>query len=327
METLYFNGDVVTMEGENDFAEAVLVTDGKIKAVGSYDAVTAQKSDACQMYDLEGKTLMPSFIDGHGHVSMAGPQYITRANLEDAKNFDDIIAILKEYIAARKIPAGQPVVGCLYDHNYLEEGVHPDKKVLDQVSTEHPIMISHASGHMGVVNSLALAMAHVDENTPEIPGGVIARYPGTKEPTGYLEETAIMVAAGALKGAIFAANIYERLGFAVVPNSTESRHDIIQAVTLGSPERVIAFCKGIQAAAPIDSYVDPEPWAMPGYDSDVIMAAGAFVQGSSIELSADGPIKPPYAVYFQGGLTWEHAKFGIMMSLQKLYEKGLVQLP
>ena len=113
----------------------------------------------------------------------------------------------------------------------------------------------------------------------------------------------------------------------MVPNSTESRHDIIQAVTLESAERVIAFCKGIQAAAPIDSYVDPEPWAMPGYDSDVIMAAGAFVQGSSTELSADGPIKPPYAVYFQGGLTWEHAKFGIMMSLQKLYEKGLVELP
>ena len=135
------------------------------------------------------------------------------------------------------------------------------------------------------------------------------------------------VTAGALKGAIFAANIYEKLGFRVVPNSTESRHDIIQAVTFGTPEGVIAFCKGIQAAAPIDSYVDPEPWAMPGYDSDVIMAAGAFVQGSSIELSADGPIKPPYAVYFQGGLTWEHAKFGIMMSLQKLYERGLVQLP
>ncbi len=135
------------------------------------------------------------------------------------------------------------------------------------------------------------------------------------------------VTASALKGAIFAARIYERLGFPVIPDSTESRHDIIQAVTLGSAEGVIAFCKGIQAAAPIDSYVDPEPWAMPGYDSDVIMAAGAFVQGSSIELSADAPIKPPYAVYFQGGLTWQHAKYGIMMSLQKMYEKGLVKLP
>lgn len=132
------------------------------------------------------------------------------------------------------------------------------------------------------------------------------------------------VVSGALKGAIFAANIYERLGFSVIPNGTESRHDIIQAVTFGNPDALIAFCEGIQAAAPVDSYVTPEPWAMPGYDSDVIMAAGAFVQGSSIELSADGPIKPPYAVYFQGGLTWYHAKLGILKSLQKLKERNLV---
>ena len=135
------------------------------------------------------------------------------------------------------------------------------------------------------------------------------------------------VTAGALKGAVFAANVYEKLGFACVPTAAEDRHDIIQAVTLGSPEAMVAFCRGIQAAAPVDSYVTPEPWAMPGYDSDVIMAAGAFVQGSSIELSADGPIRPPYAVYFQGGLTWYHAKLGILMSLQKLVEAGLVRLP
>ena len=134
------------------------------------------------------------------------------------------------------------------------------------------------------------------------------------------------VVSGALKGAIFAANVYEKLGFRVVPNGTESRHDIIQAVELGSAERMLAFCKGIQAAAPVDSYVTPVPWAMPGYDSEVVMAAGAFVQGSSIELSADGPIRPPYAVYFQGGLTWYHAKLGILMSLQKLVKQGLVSL-
>ena len=134
------------------------------------------------------------------------------------------------------------------------------------------------------------------------------------------------VVASALKGAIFAANIYESLGYSVIPNGTESRHDIIQAVTLNSPEAVIAFCKGIQAAAPVDSFVTPEPWAMPGYHSDVIMAAGTFVSGSSIELSADAPIEPPYAVYFQGGLTWHHARFGIMMSLQKLYEEKLITL-
>ena len=135
------------------------------------------------------------------------------------------------------------------------------------------------------------------------------------------------VVAGALKGAIFAANVYEKLGFHVVPNGTEDRHDIIQAVELGSPEAMSAFCHGIQAAAPVDSYVIPEPWPMPGYDSNVIMAAGAFVQGSSIELSADGPIREPYAVYFQGGLTWYNAKTGILMSLQKLVEAGLVTLP
>ena len=134
------------------------------------------------------------------------------------------------------------------------------------------------------------------------------------------------VVSGALKGAIFAANIYEKLGFEVVPNGSESRHDIIQAVAFHNPDALIAFCEGIQAAAPVDSYVTPEPWAMPGYDSDVIMAAGAFVQGSSIELSADGPIKPPYAVYFQGGLTWYHAKLGILKSLQKLKERKLVDL-
>ena len=134
------------------------------------------------------------------------------------------------------------------------------------------------------------------------------------------------VVAGALKGAVFAANVYERLGFGVVPDGREPRHDIIQAITFGTPEGVIAFCKGIQAAAPVDSFVTPEPWDMPGYDSPVIMAAGAFVQGSSIELSADGPIKPPYAVYFQGGLTWYHAKLGILKSLQQLLDDGVLKI-
>ena len=132
------------------------------------------------------------------------------------------------------------------------------------------------------------------------------------------------VVAGALKGAIFAANLYERLGFRVVPNGQEPRYDIIQAVELGSESAMRAFCKGIQSAAPVDSYVDPIPGDMPGYDAQVIMAAGAFVQGSSIELSADGPIRPPYAVYFQGGLTWCHAKLGILLSVQKLADAGLL---
>ena len=134
------------------------------------------------------------------------------------------------------------------------------------------------------------------------------------------------VVASAEKGAIFAANLYEPLGYRCIPNATESRHDIIQAVELGSEAAMIAFCKGIQAAAPVDSYADPIPGDMPGYDAQVIMAAGAFVQGSTMELSADGPIREPYAVYFQGGLTWAHAKLGIMMSLQKMVDAGLVAL-
>ncbi len=134
------------------------------------------------------------------------------------------------------------------------------------------------------------------------------------------------VVAGAEKGAIFAANLYEPLGFRCVPDSNESRHDIIQAVELKSEEGMIAFCKGIQAAAPVDSFATPLPWDMPGYNDKVIMAAGAFVQGSSIELSADGPIRPPYAVYFQGGLTWHHAKIGILLSLQKMIDADLVKI-
>ncbi|HHX12558.1 MAG TPA: hypothetical protein GX731_07020 [Clostridiales bacterium] len=137
---------------------------------------------------------------------------------------------------------------------------------------------------------------------------------------------AATVVSSAVKSAIYAANLYERLGYDVLPNGSEERYDIIQAITLNSAEAIIAFCQGIQAAAPVDSYVTPEPWPMPGYTCDVIMAAGAFVQGSSIELSADAPIKAPYTVFFQGGLTWYHGKLGILMSLQKMYEKGLINL-
>ncbi len=134
------------------------------------------------------------------------------------------------------------------------------------------------------------------------------------------------VVASALKAAVFAANVYEKLGFKAIPNGTEVRADIIQAVELRSPEKLLAFCAGIQAAAPIDSFVTPIAWDMPGYDSQVVMAAGAFVQGSSIELSADGPLREPFTAYFQGGLTWPHAKLGIIKSLQSLVNKKLVDL-
>lgn len=132
------------------------------------------------------------------------------------------------------------------------------------------------------------------------------------------------VTAGAMKGALFASALYEALGFKCVPAANEDRHDIIQSIELRSKEGMCAFCEGIQSAAPVDSYFTPIPEPIPGYADEVIMAAGAFVQGSSIELSADGPIREPYAIYFQGGLTWNHAKYGILMSLAKMYEKGLV---
>lgn len=132
------------------------------------------------------------------------------------------------------------------------------------------------------------------------------------------------VTAAALKGAIFAARLYEGLGFDVLPDGNEERYDIIQAVTFHREDALVSFCRGIQAASPVDSFVVPEPWDMPGYDSKVIMASGSFVSGSSIELSADGPLREPYSVYFQGGLTWPHAKFGIMNSLQYLVLDGIV---
>ena len=132
------------------------------------------------------------------------------------------------------------------------------------------------------------------------------------------------VTASALKGAIFAASIYERLGYGCYPSADTKRHDIIQAITLVSDKALIAFCRGIQKAAPVDSFVDPEPWDMPGYDCKVIMAAGAFVSGSSIELSADGPLKEPYTVYFQGGLTWPSAKLGILMTVQEMKNEGIL---
>lgn len=135
-----------------------------------------------------------------------------------------------------------------------------------------------------------------------------------------------VVTSNALKAAVFAASIYERLGYKVIPGADEDRHDIIQAVSLESADALKAFCRGIQSAAPVDSYITPVPWAMPGYDCDVIMAAGAFVQGSSIELSADGPLKPPYTAFFQGGLTWPHGKLGILMSLQKLCDEGIIKI-
>lgn len=193
MQTLYYNGDIVTMENESDHPEAVLVTDGIITATGTFDVLNTKRTADCKLIDLAGKTLMPSFIDGHGHISMASNQYLANANLEDAKDFDDIVRILQEFIEKNRVPAGDVVVGCLYDHNYLKEGRHPDRAVLDRASTQHPIIISHTSSHMGAANSLALENAKINRDTPDPQGGMIARDPDTGEPTGYLEEAAYMM--------------------------------------------------------------------------------------------------------------------------------------
>ena len=244
--------------------------------------------------------------------------YQTRPTLS-VKRIGELIAFIKNI---------KPDVICMVDNCYGEfvEEIEPSDVGADMVVGS---LIKNPGGGLAPIGGyIAGKKACVENSAYRLTSPGLGKEVGAS--LGVLGSVyqglflAPTVTAGALKGAIFAANIYERLGFAVVPNGTESRHDIIQAVTFGNPEGVIAFCQGIQAAAPIDSHVTPEPWDMPGYDAPVIMAAGAFVSGSSIELSADGPIKPPYAVYFQGGLTWQHAKFGILKSLQSLIDKGIV---
>ena len=247
--------------------------------------------------------------------------YQTRPTLSVAR-IGELIAFIKDI---------KPDVICMVDNCYGEfvERVEPSDVGADMVVGS---LIKNPGGGLAPIGGYIAGKKECVENAAfRLTSPGLGKEVGAS--LGVLRDfyhglfLAPTVTASALKGAILAANIYERLGFHVVPDGSESRHDIIQAVEFGTPEGVIAFCKGIQAAAPVDSFVTPEPWDMPGYDSQVIMAAGAFVQGSSIELSADGPVKPPYAVYFQGGLTWEHAKLGVLMSLQKLVDAKIVTLP
>lgn len=187
MQKLFYGGDIITMEGEGQYAEAVLIEDGLIKAAGTQAEAEALKGADCQMVDLKGKTLMPSFIDGHGHISMTA-YYATRVDLTDATCFDDIIQIIKDFRVKNDLTHGEYILGYGYDHNFLKEKDHPTKAVLDQVSTENPIYIAHASGHMGAANSLALEKAGINADTPDPDNGVIARIAGTREPNGYVEE-------------------------------------------------------------------------------------------------------------------------------------------
>lgn len=200
MEKLYFNGDIITMEGEGKYAEAVLVADGKIKAAGAYDEVAAQKGADCEVVDLQGKTLMPAFIDAHSHAATMAPMFASLCDLAVCNNFDDIVTELKKYIEKNQIPAGQPVVGINYDDNFLAEKAHPHRDLLDAVSTEHPITILHVSVHMVVANSMALAGVNYTEEMADIPGGEIGRYEDGRL-NGYLAEAA----SYALIGGIFTA--------------------------------------------------------------------------------------------------------------------------
>lgn len=230
--------------------------------------------------------------------------------------------------AIKAVKSVNPDIICMVDNCYGEfvQDIEPSDVGADLVVGS---LIKNPGGGLAPIGGYICGKKEYVENasyrltTPGLGKEVGASLGNTKALTQGLF-MAPTVTASALKGAIFAANVYEGLGFKAVPDSTEDRYDIIQAVELQTPERVVAFCEGIQAAAPVDSYVRPEPWDMPGYDSPVIMAAGAFVSGSSIELSADAPMRPPYAVYFQGGLTYPHAKYGIIMSLQKMVEKNLI---
>ncbi|MDE5967092.1 MAG: methionine gamma-lyase family protein [Lachnospiraceae bacterium] len=244
--------------------------------------------------------------------------YQTRPTLSVAR-IGELISFIKEV---------KPEVICMVDNCYGEfvETKEPSDVGADMVVGS---LIKNPGGGLAPIGGYICGTRDCVENaayrltTPGLGKEVGATLGITSQLTQGLF-LAPQVVNGALKGAVLAANIYEKLGFHCVPDAGETRHDIIQAVEFGDPEKVIAFCEGIQKAAPVDSFVTPEPWAMPGYDSDVIMAAGAFVSGSSIELSADAPMKEPYAVYFQGGLTYYHAKLGMMMSLQKMVDKKLI---
>lgn len=189
METLYYHGDIITMEDSCRQVEAVLVRDGRIAFAGSLSEAQEQASGECMRIDLEGRTMLPAFLDGHGHLSMT-TQYVAMADLSSAASFEDVAGLLRNFIETHQPQPGEWIVGYAYDHNFLKEQTYPDRKVLDQVSTEHPVVIWHASTHMCVVNSLLLSKLNITAATPQPEGGVIGRYAGTEEPDGYLEEMA-----------------------------------------------------------------------------------------------------------------------------------------
>ncbi|SFB67935.1 methionine gamma-lyase family protein [Butyrivibrio sp. YAB3001] len=290
---------------------------GSLKEYGIDYCQVDLKKDGSFDFDNIRKALLE-----HDNIKLATIQrskgYQTRPTLS-VDRIGELIAFIKSV---------KPDVICMVDNCY---GEFVDKKEPSDVGADMVVgsLIKNPGGGLAPIGGyIAGKRACVENAAFRLTSPGLGKEVGAS--LGILPQfyqgffLAPIVTASALKGAIFAANIYEKLGFDVCPNATEDRHDIIQAVTFGKPEGVIAFCQGVQAAAPVDSFVTPEPWDMPGYDAKVIMAAGAFVSGSSIELSADGPIKEPYSVFFQGGLTWPHAKLGILKTLQSLVDAGIV---
>lgn len=246
--------------------------------------------------------------------------YLTRKTFS-VKEIGELISFIKEL---------NPDIICMVDNCYGEfvEELEPSNVGADMIVGS---LIKNPGGGLAPIGGYICGTKECVENayyrlTAPGLGGEVGATLGVNKDFFQGLFMAPQVVNGALKGAIFAANLFERLGFSCTPNAVESRHDIIQAVTFHDPEKVIAFCEGIQYAAPVDSHVTPTPWAMPGYDCDVIMAAGAFISGASIELSADAPMHEPYTVYFQGGLSYHHAKFGILKALSQMEKKGLLKV-
>lgn len=194
MKKLFYGGNIMTMERKNDYVEAVYIVDGKIEQVGSLDLFKQQMDDVrVEKINLQGKTMLPGFIDTHSHISLVGP-FLKFVDLSECKNHQDIIDKLSAYKQSKQLADDEMIIGFGYDHNYLTEKSHPTKDVLNQVSTDHPVFVSHVSVHVGCANDAGLKLLDIDENTEELTRGVIGRDEHTSEPNGYLEEEAWFLA-------------------------------------------------------------------------------------------------------------------------------------
>ncbi|WP_152657579.1 amidohydrolase [Oceanobacillus sp. CFH 90083] len=290
MQKLYYGGDILTMTGEDDYAEAVLTEDGLIKKQGSLEEVKQAADHHAEKIDLQGKTLVPAFIDPHGHISMVG-QFSLMADLSECSNFSDIIQTLKDYIQEKRLNKGDIVVGFGYDNNFLEENSHPAKDILNQVSTEHPIFILHASGHLGCTNDLGLQAAGIDKHTPDPEGGTIGRMEGSREPNGYLEENAMMglqktlfkgVKRDDVKLAEFAQDIYIKNGITTVQDGASSKEiiDLFKALAQQQKLKIDVVAYPVFDAEPKKLMEENQSYAKKYADHFKIGGYKMFLDGS-----------------------------------------------